>query len=57
MRVVCAECGEDIINEREVRAEGKIVCRACAGDCYYTDIADERTLVEFAHSAFAMPGD
>lgn len=35
MRVVCDHCGEDIINEREVRRRGEILCRACAGDVYY----------------------
>ena len=33
-RVVCEQCGEDIINEREVRRAGKTLCRACAGDAY-----------------------
>ncbi len=33
-RVVCAECGEDVINEREVVAEGKVVCRSCAGETF-----------------------
>jgi len=35
-RVVCEHCGEDIINEREVYADGQILCRACAGEAYYT---------------------
>ncbi len=35
MRVVCDDCGEDIINQREVRRNGQILCRACAGDTYY----------------------
>jgi formylmethanofuran dehydrogenase subunit E len=35
-RVVCEQCGEDIINEREVRRDGEILCRACAEDAYYT---------------------
>ena len=34
-RVVCAECGEGINFRREVRREGKVLCRACAGDSYY----------------------
>jgi len=34
-RVVCAECGEGINFRREVRREGKVLCRACAGDRYY----------------------
>ena len=35
-RVTCAHCGEEIINEREVIADGETLCRACAGDSYYT---------------------
>jgi formylmethanofuran dehydrogenase subunit E len=34
-RVVCAECGEDIINEREVRRGVEVLCRACAQGAYY----------------------
>jgi len=35
-RIVCAECGEGINFQREVRREGTILCRACAGESYYT---------------------
>jgi formylmethanofuran dehydrogenase subunit E len=35
-RVVCEECGEGINFRREVRTNGKILCHACAGECYYT---------------------
>ena len=31
----CAECGEEIINEREVMREGQPYCAACAGPAYY----------------------
>jgi formylmethanofuran dehydrogenase subunit E len=34
-RVNCDICGEEIINEREVRREGLTVCRPCAGERYY----------------------
>jgi formylmethanofuran dehydrogenase subunit E len=34
-RVNCHICGEEIINEREVRREGLTLCRACAGERYY----------------------
>ena len=34
-RIVCSECGEGINFRREVRREGKILCRACAGESYY----------------------
>ncbi len=35
LRAKCASCGEEIINERQVRQDGKILCRTCAGDHYY----------------------
>lgn len=34
-RAICARCGEEIINEREVRVGGSTLCRACAGEAYY----------------------
>lgn len=34
-RVDCALCGEEIINEREVLADGKRICQVCAGEGYY----------------------
>ncbi len=37
-RIVCAECGEGINFRREVRRDGRILCRSCAGDRYYTPI-------------------
>jgi len=37
-RVVCEQCGEGINFRREVRCEGKILCRSCAGEHYYEPI-------------------
>ncbi|MGA9473391.1 MAG: FmdE family protein [Terriglobales bacterium] len=34
-RIVCAECGEGINFRREVEREGRVLCRACAGESYY----------------------
>lgn len=34
-RAVCGQCGEEIINEREVMQDGQLLCRACAGAGYY----------------------
>jgi formylmethanofuran dehydrogenase subunit E len=34
-RIVCAECGEGINFRREVEREGRVLCRACAGERYY----------------------
>ncbi|MCS6872138.1 MAG: FmdE family protein [Anaerolineae bacterium] len=38
VRVTCARCGEEILNEREVLVNGEALCRSCAGECYYTVI-------------------
>ncbi len=37
-RVVCAECGEGINFAREVLQNGRTLCRACAGDTYYSQL-------------------
>ena len=34
-RIVCAECGEGINFRREVLHDGRVLCRACAGERYY----------------------
>ncbi len=34
-RVICEQCGEGIGFHREVRADGRTLCRACAGERYY----------------------
>jgi formylmethanofuran dehydrogenase subunit E len=35
VRVKCSRCGEEIVNERQVLLDGKVVCRSCAGNGYY----------------------
>ena len=35
LRVNCEVCGEEIMNEREVLREGKVMCRSCADGGYY----------------------
>lgn len=37
-RVVCDQCGEGINFRREVRRDGKVLCRACAGESYYEPV-------------------
>jgi formylmethanofuran dehydrogenase subunit E len=37
-RLTCAGCGEEIFNQRNVVREGLVLCRACAGDAYYTSV-------------------
>jgi len=34
-RIVCAECGEGINFSREIQRDGRVLCRACAGEHYY----------------------
>jgi formylmethanofuran dehydrogenase subunit E len=38
-RIVCAVCGEGINFNREVRREGIILCRGCAGERYYSPVS------------------
>jgi formylmethanofuran dehydrogenase subunit E len=35
VRVNCAICGEEIINEREVCQDNQILCKGCCGTAYY----------------------
>jgi len=35
-RITCSECGEGINFRREIRRDGKVLCRGCAGDRYYS---------------------
>ena len=35
-RVMCEACGEHVQDRREVRREGAVLCKACAGNGYYT---------------------
>jgi formylmethanofuran dehydrogenase subunit E len=37
-RVTCEFCGEDVMDFRDVERDGRIACRACAGDAYYRKI-------------------
>ena len=34
----CQECGEGINFKREIVRDGRVLCRACAGDRYYTPL-------------------
>lgn len=45
VRVNCALCGEEIINEREQMVEGRLLCRACAGPAYYFPLEEEPVTV------------
>jgi formylmethanofuran dehydrogenase subunit E len=37
-RTVCAQCGEGINFRREVIRDGQVLCKACAGERYYTPL-------------------
>jgi len=37
-RQICAECGEGINFQRGVVREGRVICKACAGERYYTPL-------------------
>jgi len=40
-RIVCEQCGEGINFKREVRRDGRVLCRGCAGESYY-EVVDRR---------------
>jgi formylmethanofuran dehydrogenase subunit E len=39
-RAVCQLCGEGISFRREIRRDGKVLCKACAGERYYEQLND-----------------
>jgi formylmethanofuran dehydrogenase subunit E len=41
VRVRCGACGEGVNYQREVRVGDRALCRACAGDRYYTVLAGD----------------
>lgn len=50
VRVICDVCGEEIMNEREVKQNGLTLCRACAGSSYYQLPVYMPTQVLHSHS-------
>ncbi len=38
VRVNCELCGEEILNEREVKEDDRLLCRSCAGESYYCEL-------------------
>lgn len=41
MRAICSLCGEEIMNEREIRQAGLTLCQTCARGGYYTTITGQ----------------
>lgn len=39
LRALCDTCGEEVMNEREVWVNGRVLCRACAEGAYYRPIS------------------
>ncbi len=39
-RVICQSCGEGINDGREVTGSGRVLCRSCAGESYYRNLAE-----------------
>lgn len=52
VRVNCAHCGEEIINEREIIRNGQPLCAICAGPAYYAP-EELRFYVEHHHNSRA----
>ncbi len=53
VRVLCDQCQEEIINDRQVARDGVVVCRACAGQAYYcvkdsARVTRDRSVLELA---------
>lgn len=40
IRVNCSACGEEIINQREVKRRDSVLCRSCAGGSYYRTLEE-----------------
>ncbi len=51
VRVNCALCGEEIMNEREVERDGMLLCRTCAGSAYYHELVALHTFEWDLHDA------
>jgi formylmethanofuran dehydrogenase subunit E len=49
IRVNCDRCGEEIMNEREIRGDGQILCQPCARGGYYQTAGQ---CVDFAISLY-----
>ena len=46
IRVDCDVCGEEVMNEREIKQDGLILCRACAGKAYYHSVTSLERPIE-----------
>ncbi len=53
VRVECAICGEEIMNEREVIVDGQPLCRACTGEAYY-QMVGQHTILSYTLQEAAL---
>jgi len=44
VKAICEMCGEEIMNEREVKRDDMTLCRSCAGEGYYLMTAEQTIL-------------
>lgn len=40
-RAICARCGEEILNQRELHRDAQTLCRSCAGESYWSPKAEQ----------------
>jgi formylmethanofuran dehydrogenase subunit E len=53
MRVECSVCGEEIMNEREIRQGGLTLCQTCASGGYYQVIENEQRSLTLEQAVLA----
>ncbi len=46
VKAICDICGEEIMNEREVKRDDMTLCRSCAGEGYYLIVAENFLLAQ-----------
>jgi formylmethanofuran dehydrogenase subunit E len=51
VRVNCDQCGEEIINDRQLHINNSILCRACAQESYYLPEAHTNTYSMFVYQS------
>lgn len=44
IRTICAVCGEEIVNEREISMGNEVLCQSCAGESYWSPAGQETIL-------------
>jgi formylmethanofuran dehydrogenase subunit E len=52
-RVVCESCREHVQDSREVRRDGKILCRACADTGYYDSLTQQKSTLSRNETEFS----